>query len=80
MKSIALTTSALFLSGTDANSVPIYSKLPGWNVATKGSDIDVKMYYDLLCPDSRDTQHMWWDLLKKDSPIKGKKYADVLSL
>ena len=47
---------AVFLAWAKAfvnNSTPIMAELPGWQIGTKqGNNIEVRLFYDLLCPDS----------------------------
>ena len=37
------------------NDVPISGHLPGWQVGTKGADVQVNMFYDIVCKDAKET-------------------------
>ena len=62
------------------NNVPVMAHKPGWELATKGADVEVVLHYDIECPDSRDSHAVWMDLLTQPSPIEGKTYKEFLSL
>ena len=68
------------IGATHANNVPIMKTVPGYQLATQGSDIEVRVFYDLLCPDSRDAHAVWASLLTEPSPIEGMTYQEWLSL
>ena len=71
---------ALGLVQATSNSVPIMSTVPGYQLGTKGSEVEVRVFYDLLCPDSRDAHVVWHDLLPQASPVDGKTYEEFISL
>ena len=56
------------------------SKLPGWQLGTKGAEVEVRVFYDLECPDSLDAHNVWKQLLTEPSPIEGQTYHDFVSL
>ena len=62
------------------NPVPVMPTLPGWRLGSPDGEIDVRVFYDLLCPDSMDAHYIWKDLLNKASPINGKTYGDVVNM
>ena len=62
------------------NPVPVMGTLPGWQVATHGAQIDIRMFYDLFCPDSRDTHYALKDLMTQQSPVAGKTYKDIMDM
>lgn len=78
------TLAGLALLGTSdakwSNSVPIQSTVPGWQIGTKGADIEFRIFYDLLCPASKADHENLVALLKKASPIEGKTYNDLLNV
>lgn len=79
----AAITSALLLASTEAaiqNSVPIQSHYPGWFIGTKGADVKLTMFYDLFCPDSRDTHYALKELLTMKSPVAGKTYEQLVEM
>ena len=78
MKFAVLATLAGLASA--GNPVPVMPTLPGWRLGTPGGEIDVRVFYDLLCPDSMDAHYVWKDLLNKASPINGKTYGDVVDM
>ena len=43
------------------NSTPIQPTLPGWQLGTKGAEVEIRVFYDMLCPDSRDAHYVWKD-------------------
>ena len=38
------------------------------------------VFYDLLCPDSRDAYYIFKKILAEDSHIEGKKYSDLIDM
>ena len=77
MKSIALLTIA---SVVQANSVPIMPTMPGWELGTKGAQVEIRAFYDMLCPDSKANHYIWKTLLPKESIIPGKKWSDIIDM
>ena len=78
-------TAAIALVGTTAatlvpNNVPVQSTMPGWHLGTKGADLEVRLFYDVFCPDSRDSHYVWKELLEEDSPVAGKKYKEIIDM
>ena len=63
-----------------SNSVPIEATLPGWPLGSPSGQIDVRMFYDVTCPDSRDTHYIWKKMFDEPSPIEGKKYSDIIKM
>ena len=55
MKSVAFAIGAAY--ALDPNPVPIMPTLPGWKLGTQGAQIDLRLFYDLMCPDSRDAHY-----------------------
>ena len=61
MKSIVLNMGAAYAFGP--NQLPIMPTLPGWKLGTEGAQIDLRLFYDLMCPDSRDAHYALKTLL-----------------
>ena len=76
MKNITL---ALFLSTASAGA-PVQNRLPGWHLGTNGGQVDIRIFYDLLCPDSKDAHYVWKGLLDEESPVPGKTYSQLLDM
>ena len=72
---LAVTTVAAW-----SNSVPIENKLPAWQLGNPQGEVDINIFYDVLCPDSRDTHATWEKLFKEDSPVSGKTYGDLVNM
>ena len=49
-------------------------------MGTAGADLKVRVFYDLLCPDSRAAYYKWKDLLPKESKVAGKTYGDLVDI
>ena len=75
-----ITLAALGYTMAISNNVPIIKSVPGYQLGTKGSDVEVRVFYDLLCPDSKDAHDVWKELLPQASPIEGQSYEEFLSL
>ena len=72
---------AALLGFTQAgNPVPVMPTLPGWRVGSPDGEIDVRVFYDLFCPDSRDAHYVWKDVLSQQAPVKGKTYGDLVNM
>ena len=56
-------------------------KLPGWQLGTNGAPLKIRLFYDLLCPDSK-ADHYNWKKLFTMSPIpnSGKTYHDLVDM
>jgi len=54
------------------------SSTPGWTLGTRGAQVEIRVFYDLLCPASKAAHYMMKDLLSQESHIKGKKYSDIV--
>jgi len=82
MKSYAAIAATMMASTVEgfSNSVPISSTSPGWKLGTVGAPIQIRVFYDLLCPDSKDAHYIWKSLLPQESHIKGKKYSDLVDM
>jgi len=78
MKSALFAALALFLNWVEG--APIQRVPPGWQMGTGGADVKIRVFLDLLCPYSRDAYGVFKELLPKDSPVKGKTYADLIDL
>ena len=53
---------------------------PGWVMEGTTGKIEVRLFVDLLCSDSKNAHEVWKELLEKDSPKEGKKYKDLITL
>ena len=71
---------ALVAVAAAGNPVPIMPTLPGWRQGSLDGQIDVRVFYDLFCPDSMDAHYVWKDLLKEKSPVAGKTYGDIVDM
>lgn len=40
----------------------------------------MRVFYDLLCPDSKAAYYQWKELIKQDSHIDGMKYKDLVDM
>ena len=49
-------------------------------MGTNGGEISVRLFVDVLCPDSLATYNQWKDLLLEDSPVFGKTYGELVDL
>ena len=64
------------------NSTPVMPTQPGWQIGTvggNGSNIEVRMFYDLLCPASRSHHQFLLQFLDTSIPNSSRKYRDVMS-
>ena len=81
MKTIALVATTLgAVSALAPNPVPVMPTLPGWKLGTVGAPIDIRLFYDVFCPDSLDAHNVFVTLLKAPSPVAGKTYQDLLDI
>lgn len=85
MKSYAfLAAASMFAPSVDgavpANRIPITGNLPGWSKGTPGAPIQITVWYDLLCPASKNDHYVMKELLDMDSHIEGKKYSDLIDM
>ena len=71
---------ALFASGASANRTPIQPTTPGYRLGTAGAPVEIKVFYDMLCPDSFDAQLVWKSLFPLDSPVAGKTYEQLVDM
>ena len=78
LSAIAFTIGAT--SALEPNPVPVMPTLPGWKLGTEGAQIDVRLFYDLFCPDSLATHNVIKQLLPSQSPVAGKSYSDILDI
>ena len=78
MKSTIIAALALFSNQVEA--APIQRTTPGWQLGTHGAEVEIRVFLDLLCPDSRDAYAVFKQLLPKDSPVAGKTYSDLIDL
>ena len=62
------------------NSVPIMHQIPGYQLGTKSSNIEVRLFYDWLCPDSANDHYIWQELLPQPSPVDGLTYEEYLNV
>ena len=76
MKNLLL---ALLASTTQAGA-PVQKHLPGWQLGTPGAKVDIRVFYDLLCPDSKAAHYVWKDLFKEESPVKGVTYNELVDM
>ena len=54
--------------------------LPGWELGNTHGPVEILLFYDPLCPDSRDAHHILKRMLPHPSPVPGKTYGDLVSL
>ena len=71
MKSVVLASLALW---SKANNVPIPQRTAGWNLGTHGAEVQLRVFVDLLCPDSSKTHTDLEILMALKSPVPGKDY------
>ena len=50
MKTFAL---GMLVAAATANDIPIYGNYPGWKEGGLAKGIEVEIFYDLLCSDSK---------------------------
>ena len=43
----------MLASAVTANSIPIYGSYPGWVEGKNKTGIEIEIFYDLLCSDSK---------------------------
>ena len=74
-RSFATSIISFSLLAPPSHATPLFQTVPipkqplGWQLATPSAKIEVKLFYDLLCPDSKDAQTII-DLLLKE-PFAG---------
>eukprot|EP00927_Polykrikos_kofoidii_P067899 TRINITY_DN63320_c0_g1_i1.p1 TRINITY_DN63320_c0_g1~~TRINITY_DN63320_c0_g1_i1.p1 ORF type:complete len:253 (-),score=35.96 TRINITY_DN63320_c0_g1_i1:81-773(-) len=77
---ISFVLSASILLTVSANSVPIPSAVPGWQLGTKGAPLQIRLFYDLTCPDCKAAHYVWKSLLTTASPVEGRTYSDFVDM
>ena len=80
MKGLAAATLLMVNTAEATNSVPITPTLPGWTLGNPLGSVDVRIWYELLCPDAQITHYQWQQLFEMDSPIPGKKYKEIINM
>ena len=68
-----------FIALAAANSVPIESRVPGWQQGTHGGAVELRVFYDLLCPDSLKTYNDLKALMNQTS-ANGPSYKELLDI
>ena len=68
------TIAAALLGSAASNSVPVMNHLPGWQQGSSDGQVEIRVFYDMLCPDSKDADAVWKTLLPQASPVAGKTY------
>ena len=63
-----------------SNPVPIETTLPGWSLGNPNGQVEVRIFYDMLCPDSKQAHYSWKQLWSMPSPVQGKKYSDLVNM
>ena len=71
MKTTAAVAALMLASPVASNSVPISPTTPGWKMGTTGAPIKMNIFYDLLCPDSRDAYYLWNKIFPPESHVSG---------
>ena len=54
--------------------------MPGWQLGTKGAQVELKVFVDLLCPGSQQANENLLSLLPLQSDIEGKTYNELLDI
>lgn len=80
MKTTAAVAALMLASPVASNSVPISPTTPGWKMGTTGAPIKMNIFYDLLCPDSRDAYYLWNKIFPQESHVSGQKYSDLIDM
>mmetsp|Transcript_32481 Transcript_32481/g.49702 ORF Transcript_32481/g.49702 Transcript_32481/m.49702 type:complete len:223 (-) Transcript_32481:18-686(-) len=76
MKFLLLSASAALAEAFN-NHIPILAKLPAWQRGNPEGELDIQVFYDPLCPGSRDASRSWDAIADKESPVAGKTYAEL---
>ena len=71
---------SLLVCQTFAQSYLVQRSLPGWQLGTNGAPLKIRLFYDLLCPDSKADHYAWQKLFAMPSPIPGKTYHDIVDM
>ena len=71
---------ALIALGLVNAQVPIPTHTPGWQIGNPNADIEIRFFYDLLCPGSKASHYQFKTVLEMDSTTPGKKWKDVLNV
>ena len=76
---------ALIIGSTSAdfsNSVPLLPTRPGWHLGNPNGTIELRLLYDLFCPDSMASHYTWKTLFEKDVQVDGHtmKWKDVVNM
>ena len=71
---------ALMALGLVNAQVPIPTHTPGWQIGNPVADIEIRFFYDLLCPASKASHYQFKPVLDMDSTFPGKKWRDVLNV
>mmetsp|Transcript_19216 Transcript_19216/g.29454 ORF Transcript_19216/g.29454 Transcript_19216/m.29454 type:complete len:228 (-) Transcript_19216:49-732(-) len=77
MKSIVLSATAVLAY---ENNVPIRPTLPGWQLGSETGKIKIRLFYDLLCPDSLASSQAWDSLWTEQIPDKSAFYDEVIDM
>ena len=51
------------------NQVPVPSELLGWQLGNQNSDVELFLFYDLLCPGSKAMHYTVKEFLAMPSPV-----------
>ena len=55
--------------------------MPGWTMNPGNSGaVEVRVFFDLLCPDSMAGYYLWKMMLPKQSPVEGMTYNDLVEI
>ena len=76
----AVVAALLGSSAAFQNMTPIKAMTPGYRQGTPGAPVEIKLFYDMLCPDSQDAHTVWKSLLPKQSPVAGKTYEQLVDI
>ena len=72
-----LTSAFLLVGASQANSVPIYARQPGWTQGGGKSGIKIEFAWDYLCSDALALQPVLKDLW--DQPFNGSTVRDQVT-
>ena len=68
---------AAFMAAVNANSVPIFGKIPGWRQGVGKAAIEIEFVWDYLCSDSKAAQPILKELWEQ--PFNGSTVRDQVT-
>ena len=70
---------AILALGLVSAGAPIMPTTPGWQLGNSTAPLEVRVFYDILCPDSMDAHNVWKSLLSTHY-IGNQLYGDIINL